>query len=244
MSKGVIVITGASNGIGESLAHHLTVEGFDIVNLDIANQKKDNPSKFIRCDVRSERMLATAQEEIEHMYGRSIYALVNNAGVSVLKWFEDLTGDDYTNVIDTNIGGVIFTTHQMLPLLRGGGTVLNIISSAAYKPMTNSALYNASKGAILILTRQMARELQPRHSITVFGVAPNKVVETEMSKYVDSVVPGLRGWTPEFAKQYELSGTPCKEYTDKETFTKFLTFLLKDKTNHKYLSGNILEYGV
>jgi NAD(P)-dependent dehydrogenase (short-subunit alcohol dehydrogenase family) len=129
-------------------------------------------------------------------------------------------------------------------LLKNGGTILNIISNAAIKPMTNSAIYNSSKAGSALLTKQMARELTQHYDITVFGISPNKVVPTKMSDYVDDVVPILRGWSKEFAKRYELANTPCKEYTDLEVFTDYIIYLLSEKINHKFLNGNIIEYGV
>jgi hypothetical protein len=65
-----------------------------------------------------------------------------------------------------------------------------------------------------------------------------------MSEYVDKTVPQLRHWTSKYAEEYERSSIPCREFTDKKVFADFVTYLISKKERHKFLSGNVLEYGV
>ena len=131
-----------------------------------------------------------------------------------------------------------------LPLLiKSKGTILNIVSNAAHIPMTCSLAYNASKGAAHIMTLQLARELTKKHEITVFGIAPNKLCNTQMSKSIDEQVVKTRGWTKEHAVQYQLNGLLTGQETPPELVADFISYLLKDKQSHKFLTGCIIPYG-
>ena len=107
--------------------------------------------------------------------------------------------------------------------------------------MRCSAAYNASKGAALILTKQLARELAP--DITVFSVSPNKLAGTGMSNSIDEQVVKTRGWTIEQAQEYQLKGLLTGEETDVETCAEFIAYLLSTKQRHKYLAGCDIPYG-
>ena len=86
-------------------------------------------------------------------------------------------------------------------------------------------------------------ELKKSHSLTVFGISPNKLAGTNMSKYIDDRVPDLRGWTPEEARQYQLNALPAGEETNPEDLAEFIAFLLSTKSRHKYLNGCVIPYG-
>ena len=146
--------------------------------------------------------------------------------------------------MNVNAKGIYLMSREFLPsLMRTKGTILNIVSNAAHMPMTCSLAYNASKGAAHIMTLQMARELTKNYGITVFGIAPNKLSGTGMSNSIDEQVVKTRGWTEEYAKEYQLNGLLTGEETPPELLAEFIAYLLKTKQNHKYLSGCILPYG-
>lgn len=170
--------------------------------------------------------------------------LVNCAGVNKTNWLEDVTDAEWDDVMDTNAKGIFKMTQWALPsLIRHKGTVVNIVSNAAHVPMTCSAAYNASKGAAHILTLQLARELTKKHGITVFGVAPNKMAGTGMSRDIERQVVEQRGWTPEQARAYQLAALLPGEETPPRAVAEFISFLLSERYRHKYLSGCIIPYG-
>jgi NAD(P)-dependent dehydrogenase (short-subunit alcohol dehydrogenase family) len=111
-------------------------------------------------------------------------------------------------------------------------------------PMTHSIAYNASKGAAGIMTRQMARELQREHGICVFGICPNKLAGTNMSKYIENRVVELRGWTPEQAEKYQLQALLAGQETQPDQVAELLVWLLSKPRRHKYLTGCLLELGL
>jgi len=225
------VVTGGSSGLGKLIVEALQNYGYET----------NNWSPDTGVDVRDQ---ASIFEAIKPMPNQ-IDMLINCAGINIIDWFSRLTSDQWDAVMDTNAKGIFNTTQCLLKTskLRVGGTVLNIVSNASHMPMTHSAAYNASKGAAEILTRQMARELGPSHGLTVFGISPNKLKGTGMSKDIEERVCELRGWTPEEAAKYQLAALPAGEETDPETLAEFIGFLLSTKDRHKYLAGCIIQYG-
>ena len=169
----------------------------------------------------------------------------SNAGINGIDFLEDLKEEDWDKIVDTNAKGIYMMTKACLPkLIESKGTVLNIVSNAAHMPMTSSLAYNASKGAALIMTKQLARELTKRYGITVFSISPNKLHGTAMSEQIDDEVVRTRGWTKEQAVQYQLNGLLAGEETPVEAVAEFVTFLLSSKERHKYLTGTDIPYGL
>ena len=148
----------------------------------------------------------------------------------IIDWLENFTEEQWDKVVNTNAKGIFMMSKACLPLLiKSKGTILNIVSNAAHMPMTCSLAYNASKGAAHIMTLQLARELTKKHGITVFGIAPNKLCNTQMSKSIDEQVVKTRGWTKEHAVQYQLNGLLTGQETPPELVADFISYLLKVK---------------
>ena len=230
--KSRIFLTGGASGLGKALVSDLSKK-HDVFSIDTKHHKDGNI-----CDVRD---LCKLKELAEYL--GSIDIVINCAGINFIDWIENTSGEMWDRIMDVNAKGILNTTQAFLPmLLESGGTILNIVSNASHMPMTNSIAYNASKGAAHIMTLQMARELGPK-GITVFGISPNRLANTEMSDYIDKKVCELRGWTPEFAREYQLKALPAGEETDVAALSEFITFLLSNKRRHKYLTGTILPYG-
>jgi len=223
MSK--ILITGSSSGLGAALTKILTSQGHEVAEYD----------RDIGADVRR-------PEDCYMFIPEELDVLINCAGVNKIGWLGDVAESDWNAVMDTNCKGIFKMTQFCLPRLKASsGTVLNIVSNAANMPMRCSAAYNASKGAALILTKQLARELAP--DITVFSVSPNKLAGTGMSDDIDNQVVETRGWTMEEAQKYQLAGLLTGEETPVELLAEFIAYLLQDKLHHKYLTGCDMQYG-
>lgn len=221
MSK--ILVTGSASGLGAALVVALEAAGHEVLQYDIANGQ----------DVLLPSLSAP-----------EIDVLINCAGVNRINWLSDVSGDEWDHVMDTNVKGIFRMTQACLPFLkRSKGTVVNIVSNAAHMPMRCSAAYNASKGAALILTKQLARELIV-DGITVFSVSPNKLRDTGMSRSIDEQVVATRGWSLEEAQKYQLAGLLTGEETDPTQCAEFIAFLLSTKERHKYLAGCDMPYGL
>lgn len=221
-----IMITGSSSGLGAAMAKALSAGGHTVVPFDI----------LLGHDVR----------DPQGTYGDCprIDALINCAGINITGWLQDVTNDEWDIVMDVNAKGIYkMTQWALLHLTAASGTVLNIVSNASHMPMTTSAAYNASKGAAHILTLQLARELSKKNGITVFGISPNKLAGTEMSKDIEEQVVRHRGWTAEYARQYQLNALLAGEETDPAQLADFVAYLFTSKDHHKFLTGCILPYG-
>lgn len=175
----------------------------------------------------------------------SIDILINCAGVNFIDWHESISLEDWDRLMNVNARAIWLITKQLLQgnKFKKPATILNIVSNASHVPMTNSAAYNASKGAAHILTLQMARELKKRHNITVFGLSPNKMSGTKMSNYIEERVCELRGWTKEQAGEYQKAALPAGEETDPRVVAEFISYLLSSRERHKYLNGCVIPYG-
>ena len=224
------LITGHSSGLGAALHQHLEGMGWNLVGWSTDNDVDVADASSVRDAIAP---------------GLKVDVLVNCAGVNYINWHEDTPIDEWDRLMNTNARSMWLVTKELL--LAGAmakpATIVNIVSNASHMPMTNSAAYNASKGAAHILTLQMNRELKKRHDITVFGVSPNKMSGTRMSAYIGQRVCELRGMTPKEAEAYQLSSLPAGEETDPDTCAEFIAFLLSERQRHKYLAGCILPYG-
>lgn len=219
-----ILVTGSGSGLGAMIASTLNHESHHVYPYDLIDG----------FDVLKPNLRGVQKLDV----------LINCAGVNLIDMLEDVAEQDWDSVVDTNAKGIFMMTKACLPLLKESrGTVLNIVSNAAHMPMTSSLAYNASKGAAHIMTLQLARELTKRHGITVFGVAPNKLHGTAMSASIDRQVQRTRGWTAEYAQQYQLNGLLTGEETPPELVAEFIAFLLSSKDRHRFLSGCIIPYG-
>ena len=219
-----ILITGGRNGLGKAIANALLAADHEVHCYDIEDDS----------DVLEPNLYGLKELDI----------LINCAGVNKIAWLEDITDKDWDSVMGVNAKGIFKMSQHCLPMLKESkGTILNIVSNASHMPMTCSLVYNASKGAADIMTRQLARELTKAHDITVFGISPNKLSGTEMSKAIDESVPEIRGWSAEYAEERQKAGLLLGEETPPELVAEFIAYLLQDKQHHRFLSGTIIPYG-
>ena len=223
-----ILITGACAGLGAAIGNALIGDGL--------------PHELIMFD----RKMGHDVRDPKRTYGECppIDVLINCAGVNITGWLDEFSIRSWDEVMDINAKGIFVMTQWAYPrLVESRGTVLNIVSNASHMPMTTSLAYNASKGAAHIMTLQLARELTKKNGITVFGISPNKLRGTEMSRDIEDQVVKHRGWTAEFAAKYQRDALLCGEETDPDELARFIAYLLRDKNHHKYLTGCVIPYG-
>jgi NAD(P)-dependent dehydrogenase (short-subunit alcohol dehydrogenase family) len=222
-----ILITGSGDGLGAALFAALESGGHQCIDFD----------HKLGHDVRNP--IGT--------FGNPPFkldVLINCAGINKIGYLSEFSEQQWDDVMDTNAKGIFTMSKWAYPQLKAAqGTILNIVSNASHMPMTASAAYNASKGAAHILTLQLARELGKKDGITVFGISPNKLKGTGMSADIEEQVVKVRGWTPEYAREYQLNSLPAGEETDPDTLAEFVAFLLSSKQRHKYLAQTIIPYG-
>lgn len=233
-----VMVTGSGSGLGAAIAAALGDAGHVVLGFDT---KLGDDVRFPKTTYQRDGRALGVPPELD--------VLINCAGINRTAWLEDLDELMWDRVMDVNAKGIYKMTQWALPRLiesaagGAGGIVLNIVSNASHMPMTCSAAYNASKGAAHILTLQLARELTKRYGITVFGISPNKLAGTQMSRDIEKQVVRDRGWTPEYARQYQLNALLAGEETDPTQLADFVRYLLQSKAHCKYLTGCVIPYG-
>ena len=184
----VAVITGASRGIGFAIAEALAAAGSNLV---ITSRKSADAEAAaeklavhgvrvlpIQCDVRDEVAIERMFEAVKSDFG-SVDILVNNAGHSqALVPIEKMPTDLWHDTLATNLTGTFLCTRAALPLMKQGSTIVNNISTAAYKAFPNFAAYNVSKAGALAFTNTLREELRDR-GIRVMALVPG-ATDTEI----------------------------------------------------------------
>lgn len=165
------VVTGGASGIGLATARLLAVRGARVACLDLTPEVPE-PLIGISADVADDASVRAAVEEAARRLD-GIDVLVNNAGIGAQGTIEDNTDDEWHRVFDVNVLGMVRVTRAALPHLRrsGSAAVVNTCSVAATAGLPDRALYSATKGAVLALTRATAADLV-RSGIRVNCVNP------------------------------------------------------------------------
>ncbi len=184
----VAVVTGASKGIGASIAGHLAAEGAAVVvnysssregaeKVVAAIQAKGGRAVAVQANVAQEADIARLFEEAEKALGRPDI-LVNNAGVYQFAPIEEVTADLFHKQFDLNVLGLLLATKEAVRRFGPeGGSIINISSAVVGLNPPASSIYTATKAAVDAVTRTLAKELGPR-KIRVNAVNPG-IVETE-----------------------------------------------------------------
>jgi 3-hydroxy acid dehydrogenase/malonic semialdehyde reductase len=190
---GIVLITGATSGIGKACAFKFAQNGFDVIitgrrkdRLD--HLKKEIESKYkikvlsLNFDVRNKDKVQHALDSLEANW-KNIDVLVNNAGLALdLKPIHEGDFDDWDTMIDTNIKGLLYVSRIVsgMMIIKGSGHIINIGSIAGKEVYPSGNVYCATKHAVDGLTKAMRIDLM-KHSIKVTQIAPG-AVETEFSE--------------------------------------------------------------
>ena len=235
----IALITGSSKGIGKATAMLFAKEGAKIVVNYLTTEEKnafsivDEIKKIgsdaiaIKCDVSKEDEVKKMIEQTISKFGK-IDILVNNAGIVFDVPFFERTVEQWKKTLDVNLLGTFlcskYVSEQMLKM--DGGKIVNISSTNGINSFSPEAMdYDASKAGIIILTRNLAKELAPK--IQVNSIAPGWV-DTEMNKDL-----------PEDFVKEESGKIYLKRFAKPEEIAKTILFLASDDAS--YITGSILK---
>lgn len=197
--KPLVVITGASSGIGEAVAKLFSMKGHALLLLARRIEKleaMDLPGTLCRqVDVTDYDGFNAAVAEAEKTYG-PVEAMVNNAGVMLLGDVAVQNPEEWKQMFDVNIMGVLNGTRIVLPGMRQrrSGTIINISSVAGRKTFPNHAAYCGTKFGVHAITENV-REESAEYNVRMVTIAPG-AVETELLSHTTSrdIVDGYEAW--------------------------------------------------
>ena len=200
----VAIVTGAAAGIGAAIAKRLAQAGKDVAIWDLQVDRAQSVAEEIRAmgrkavvsrvDVSNksdvESALQTARKELG-----PITILVNNAGISPQKEFEDITEADFDTIFSVNIKGMFFITQSVIADMKAAkwGRIINISSSSAQSGAPLMSHYAATKGAVIGFTKALAHEVG-KDGITVNNVPPSFVQTEGLDAVVDSIPGGIEAY--------------------------------------------------
>lgn len=205
--KKVVLVTGASRGIGKAVAERFAHAGYAVaVQYHTGKMEAEAfvqqlltegySAMVVQADVSKSAQVQHMVEQIVATWG-TIDILVNNAGIAQQKLFTDLTDEDWHMMFGVHVDGTFYCTRAVLPMMihNKNGVIVNMSSMWGQVGGSCEVHYSAAKGAIQAMTKALAKEVGPS-GIRVNCVAPG-VIQTEMNKMLDAeTLEILREETP------------------------------------------------
>jgi len=237
----VALVTGASKGIGASIAMHLAAEGASvIVNYASSKQGADrvvgeingNGGKAvaIQADVAKEQDVRRLFAEAKKAFG-TVDILVNNAGIYEFAPLDEITPAHFHKIFDLNVLGLLLASQEAARQFGpNGGNIVNISSVVATLAPPNASVYSATKAAVDAITRSLSKELGPRH-IRVNSINPG-LVQTE-----GTATAGISDQEGEMRKQIETQ-TPLGRIGQPRDIAPAVVFLSSDDSG--WITGETL----
>lgn len=193
MAEKIAVLTGASRGLGRSIALHLARVGIGVIG---TYHSRKNEADAVAAEIRASGVTAVMLQfdatqtasfaafasdvsaALQREFGRPDFDfLINNAGIGINAPFTETTEEQFDELVQVQLKAPFFLTQRLLPLIIDGGRIINVSSGLARFTLPGFAAYAATKGAIEVLTRYQAKELGGRQ-IRVNVVAPG-AIETD-----------------------------------------------------------------
>jgi len=231
MSK-IVLVTGASRGIGLEVAKHFSKEGYKVIgtsrgNFNLGELIGDDSAISVQLDLMS-------NESIKNLFlnlkSQDLLpsVLVNNAGITKDQLFLRMKDEDWDDVIETNLNGLFRVTKAFIkPMVKNKfGRVINISSVAGLMGNAGQVNYSSSKSAMVGFSRSLAKELGSRN-ITSNVVAPG-FIETDMTTFLEK------------DEKVEVSkNIPMKRFGNVQDVAKCIVFLASDEAN--YITGQTIS---
>ncbi|MGL6022516.1 MAG: 3-oxoacyl-[acyl-carrier-protein] reductase [Chitinophagaceae bacterium] len=239
LEKKVALITGASRGIGEAIALKFAQEGANIAFTYATNDEKAKilEDKLTTLGIKAKAYKSNAGDfsacesvisEILKEFG-NINILVNNAGISKDNLLLRITPEQWDEVMNINLKSVFNVTKQVLrPMMKTGGSIINMSSIVGQKGNAGQASYAASKAGIIGFTKTIALELGSRN-IRCNAIAPG-FIETDMTQYLKDNPKGSEEYTKKI---------PLGRFGRTEDIAEATLFLASDKS--AYITGQVLS---
>ena len=238
----VALVTGGGSGFGAEICRTFAREGAHVAVLDVneeggsavAREIAGSPgsARFITCDVTSRKQIAEAIRQMHQAHGR-IDVYVNNAGITHKNSpLLDVDENWFDRIFAVNVRAIYYSALELVPIYRkqGGGTIINIASTAGVRPRPGLVVYNASKGAAISLTKSLAIELAP-DNIRVTAINPVAGETPLLSSF-------MGGDTAELRERFR-SSVPLGRLSTPRDIADAVLYLASDEAS--FLTGVALE---
>lgn len=202
-----VIVTGGSRGIGKCIVENLAREGYNVL---LNYNKSEKQAKKIQNDLKEEGILieifradVSKKTEVKKMIEfalskwNKIDVVVNNAGIARLQMFQDITEEDWNEIIDTNLKSAFYMCQGVVSNMihEKSGCIINISSIWGIVGASCETVYSISKAGIDALTKSLAKELGPSN-IRVNSIAPG-VINTDMNSKLDEhIIKEIKNDTP------------------------------------------------
>jgi NAD(P)-dependent dehydrogenase (short-subunit alcohol dehydrogenase family) len=236
----VAVITGASRGLGRSMAVELGAAGAKLVlvgrdraKLDETAAEAGSESMVCVTDVTNEEQVRELEQAVREKFGH-VDILINNAGMNIRKPLVEYSLDEWNTVLDTNLTSVFLVCRSFIPLMkgRGYGRIINLASMMSHISLPGRTAYSASKAAMLGVTRALAQELAA-DNITVVAISPGPFATEINTSLMEN---------PELNKQF-LSNIPLNRWGKAEEVGKLALYLCSDAAGFITGSDVVIDGG-
>ena len=167
-----VLITGGSRGIGKCIAENLAIEGYNVVlNYNKSKKQAGEIQKELKeknINIEIFKADVSKREEVKKLIKftlnkfKNIDILINNAGIAKLQMFNDITDEDWNEMINTNLNSTFYTTQEALPNMihNKKGCIINISSIWGLVGASCEVAYSVSKAGVIGLTKSLAKELR------------------------------------------------------------------------------------
>jgi 3-oxoacyl-[acyl-carrier protein] reductase len=232
------LVTGAGSGIGKCIAETYAREGARVALADLNSDAAKSAARAIGNNAIALRCDVSKKADVDGMVEASLAAfgaldiLVNNAGAThVNKPVLEIDEPEYDRIFAVNVKGVFLACQAVVPVFRqrGGGVIINIGSTAGLRPRPGLSAYNATKGAVHILTKSLAAELASDR-IRVCAIAP---VATETP-----LLPSFIGPAPGMREKF-IASVPLGRLAVPQDIANAALFLASAEA--EFMTGNIVE---
>ena len=242
MSK-VILITGASSGIGKAIGDFLTINGFKVYGTSRDSSNYLNSKfKLLDLDVKNLKSISLCVEKIIKIEGK-IDVLINNAGVGITGPLEEIPENEIENNFKTNFFGPINVIKCILPKMRSKnqGLIINITSVAAYVGTPYRSIYSAAKSALDLVSETLNMETKP-FNIKVVTIAPGDFATNIALRRYHAPNQQKSAYFSAYSKALRLMNEHVDRGSDPDLIAKLVFKIINTKNpNKKYIAGSFLE---